>query len=175
LRDLPPGSHLDLATGQFTWAPGPGYLGTYHFAFLRGGQQIPVDITIRPMTSAAAETSQIRMNVDLPTDGATVHGPVTIAGWAFDPQAWTGSGVGAVHVWAFRVDAPSAAPQFLGTAAIGLARPDVAAASGAQFGGAGFSLTTTALAPGEYDLVTYAWCVRTGRFEGVRTTRVIVR
>jgi hypothetical protein len=175
LRDLPPGSHLDAATGQFTWAPGPGYLGTYHFAFLHGGQQIPVDITIRPMTSVAAGTSPIRMNVDLPTDGATVPGPVTIAGWALDPQAWTGAGIGAVHVWAFRVDAPSTGPQFLGTAALGLPRPDVANAFGAQFGQAGFSLTTTALAPGAYDVVTYAWCDRTGRFEDSRMVRVIVR
>jgi hypothetical protein len=145
------------------------------FAFLSGGQQIPVDITIRPMTGVAGGTSQIRMNADLPVDGATIHGPVTIAGWALDPQAWTGAGIGAVHVWAFRVDAPSTGPQFLGTATVGLPRPDVANAFGAQFGNAGFSLTTTALAPGEYDIVAYAWCDRTQRFEDARTVRVIVR
>lgn len=48
LRDLPPGSRLDTATGQFTWAPGPGYLGTYHLEFLRGPERIRVDVTIRP-------------------------------------------------------------------------------------------------------------------------------
>jgi hypothetical protein len=176
LRDLPPGSHLDAATGQFAWVPGPGYLGTYHFAFLHDGRQIPVDITIRPMTNVVADgTSQIRMNVDLPGDGASVHGPVTMAGWALDPQSWTGSGIGAVHVWAFRVDAPSTGPQFLGTSSLGLARPDVATAFGPQFGQAGFSLTTTALTPGEYDVVAYVWCDRTGRFEDARTVRVIVR
>jgi GH25 family lysozyme M1 (1,4-beta-N-acetylmuramidase) len=171
LRGLPSGSHLDSATGQFAWAPGPGYL----LAFLHDGQQIPVDITVRPMTSVAVGTSQIRMNVDLPTDGATVHGPVTLAGWALDPQAWTGSGIGAVHVWAFRRDAPTTGPQFLGTATLGLARPDVATAFGAQFGGPGFSLTTSTLAPGEYDVVAYAWCERTQQFEDARTVRVTVR
>ena len=36
LRDLPPGSHLDPATGVFTWTPGPGYIGTYRLTFVRG-------------------------------------------------------------------------------------------------------------------------------------------
>jgi hypothetical protein len=48
LRDLPPGSHLDAGSGQFTWMPGPGYLGTYTLVFLRDGRQIPVEVTIRP-------------------------------------------------------------------------------------------------------------------------------
>ena len=34
LRDLPAGSHLDPATGIFTWAPGPGYIGTYRLTFV---------------------------------------------------------------------------------------------------------------------------------------------
>ena len=37
LRDLPVGSHLDTASGTFTWAPAPGYLGTYHLVFVGGG------------------------------------------------------------------------------------------------------------------------------------------
>jgi hypothetical protein len=48
LRDLPPGSRLDLATGVFTWSPGLGYLGTYRLVFVRGGEQIVIDVTIRP-------------------------------------------------------------------------------------------------------------------------------
>jgi hypothetical protein len=48
LRDLPPGSHLDAASGQFSWMPGPGYLGTYQLIFLRDGRQISVEVTIRP-------------------------------------------------------------------------------------------------------------------------------
>jgi sugar lactone lactonase YvrE len=48
LRDLPPGSRLDAATGRFTWMPGPGYLGTYRLAFVCGDDQILVDVTIAP-------------------------------------------------------------------------------------------------------------------------------
>jgi len=46
LRDLPVGSHLDRATGLFTWMPGPAYLGTYRLTFVRGGEQVSVDVTV---------------------------------------------------------------------------------------------------------------------------------
>jgi len=34
LRDLPAGSTLDHASGQFSWIPGPGYLGKYLMVFV---------------------------------------------------------------------------------------------------------------------------------------------
>jgi len=175
LRDLPPGSSLTIDTGVFTWSPGLGYLGTYRLAFVRGGEQIVVDVTIRPMAPAPSETSGIQMSVDLPQDGDSVSGPITVAGWALDPQAWTGSGIDAVHVWAQRVDAAAAAPEFLGAAALGGSRPDVAQAHGPTFGTTGFSLTTDALARGQYDLTVFAWNHRTARWEDARTVRVTVR
>jgi hypothetical protein len=49
LRDLPVGSHLDATTGTFTWAPAPGYFGTYHLVFIVNDEQVPIDVTIRPM------------------------------------------------------------------------------------------------------------------------------
>jgi hypothetical protein len=60
LRDLPPGSRLDPQTGKFTWAPGLGYLGTYRLAFVRGSEQIQVDVTIRPARPAASGPGGIR-------------------------------------------------------------------------------------------------------------------
>ena len=170
LRDLPPGSHLDVATGQFTWAPGPGYLGTYRLAFVRNGERLTVDVTIRPPAGA----SQIQMFVDTPTDGAIVDGPTTIAGWALDPHAWTGAGIDAVHVWATRQDVGTAA-QFLGAAQLNVSRPDVAAAFGGQFANAGYSLVAPTLDPGVYDLTIYAHSARKGQWEDARTVRVTVR
>ncbi len=35
LAPLPIGSHLDAATGSFTWAPGEGFVGTYDLVFVR--------------------------------------------------------------------------------------------------------------------------------------------
>jgi acyl-homoserine lactone acylase PvdQ len=98
-----------------------------------------------------------------------------VAGWALDPQAAIGSGIGAVHVWAQRRDLPGAWPEFLGAAALGGARPDVAQAFGPQFNTAGFDMTTTALVPGQYDLTVYSWNRRTARWEDARTVTVTVR
>jgi len=171
LRDLPPGSHLDPQTGQFTWAPGLGYLGTYRLAFVRGGELTTVDVTIRPMPPTAPGEQAVRMFIDVPREGDIVSGAITIAGWALDPSAWTGSGIDAVHVWAQRVDEAAATPQFLGAAALGGQRPDVAAVYGASFGTAGFSLTTNALPAGEYDITIFVWNRRTARWEDARTVR----
>jgi hypothetical protein len=175
LRDLPPGSRLDIATGVFTWSPGLGYVGTYRLAFVRGGEQILVDVTIGPMAPAADGASEIRMSVDMPRSGESVSVGFIVAGWALDPQSWTGSGIDAVHVWAQRTDAAAVAPQFLGAAALGGWRPDVAHAYGAMFGAAGFSLTTGELAPGQYDLTVFVWNRRTARWEDARTVRVTIR
>jgi hypothetical protein len=74
LRDLPPGSSLNADTGVFTWSPGLGYLGTYRLVFVRGGEQIVVDVTIRPMAQADAGEHEIRMAIDVPRAGDHVSG-----------------------------------------------------------------------------------------------------
>jgi hypothetical protein len=53
LRPLPVGSSLDAQSGVFKWQPGPGFVGTYDFVFIRrlqGGYKtrIPVKLTIEP-------------------------------------------------------------------------------------------------------------------------------
>ena len=37
LAALPAGSFLDRKTGEFFWQPGPGFVGTYEFVFVRNG------------------------------------------------------------------------------------------------------------------------------------------
>jgi hypothetical protein len=103
-----------------------------------------------------------------------MSGSFTVAGWALDPQAAIGSGIGAVHVWAQRRDAPGVEAQYLGAAELGGRRPDVAAAFGPQFDRAGFGLTV-GLAPGRYDITVFAWSRRTARWEDARTVAVAVR
>jgi hypothetical protein len=175
LRDLPPGSRLDLATGLFTWTPGLAYFGTYRLAFVRGGEQIAVDVTIRPIEAVVPGEAAIRMHVDVPIDGAAVSGEFIVAGWALDPHTSFGSGIEAVHVWAQRRDQPGVWPEFLGSATLGGVRPDVAAVYGTSFGTAGFSLTTDRLEPGQYDITAYVWNRRTARWEDARTVAVTVR
>ena len=53
LRPLPVGSTLNPLTGRFSWMPGPGFLGTYRFAFIRIDRGSPsaafrLEITVRP-------------------------------------------------------------------------------------------------------------------------------
>jgi hypothetical protein len=117
----------------------------------------------------------MRAYIDAPSANATVAGRFAVAGWAADLEAWQGSGIGAVHVWARRLDVPAAAPVFLGTAQVGLRRPDVAAAMGAQLDRAGWELVTPGLAPGKYDITAYLLSIRTGRFEDARSVIVTVR
>lgn len=174
LRDLPVGSALDPETGLFTWMPGPGYLGTYRLEFARGEERVSVDVTVGALEAAPGD-SEIRMSLDTPWIGQTVSSPFVVAGWALDPASWTGSGIGTIHVWAQRLDAPGVEPAFLGVAALAGERPDVGAAFGRQFDRSGFSLTVEKLPPGLYDVTAYAWNFRTGRWEDARTTRVTVR
>ena len=53
LRSLPVGSTLDRANGVFKWQPGPGFIGSYEFVFVRtissgSKTRLPVTVTIRP-------------------------------------------------------------------------------------------------------------------------------
>jgi hypothetical protein len=98
-----------------------------------------------------------------------------VAGWALDTAAWQGSGVGAVHVWAQRRDVPASQEVFLGAAAVGVERPDVAGVYGPQFDRSGWTVTASGVEPGTYDVTAYFWSTRTGRFEDARTVSVNVR
>jgi hypothetical protein len=173
LRALPAGSAFDAATGEFTWASGPGFIGTYDLVFLEGASTIAVEVTVEP--KASAMPGSIRAFIDAPSANATVPERFVVAGWAADLEAWQGSGVGAVHIWARRLDVPAAAPVFLGAAKVGLRRPDVGAAMGAQFDRAGWELATPDLEPGKYDITAYLWSIRTGRFEDARSLVTTVR
>jgi hypothetical protein len=173
LRPLPPGGQLNTATGQFTWVPGPGYIGTYDLVFVQGSSQVAVEVTIEPKSTITA--GLMRGIIDVPTPSASVGGAFTVAGWALDLAAWHGAGVGAVHVWAQRRDAAGAAPVFLGPASLGVSRPDVATAFGKQFDRAGWSLAASGLPAGVYDVTAYFWSNRTGQFDDARTVTVTVR
>jgi hypothetical protein len=105
------------------------------------------------------------MSLDMPANGSTITPNFTVAGWAIDRTAPTGSGVDAVHVWAFPwTGSGFGSAMFLGTATLGLARPDVGAVFGAQFGSSGYALQVSGLALGAYRVVAYAHSTVTGTF-----------
>ena len=173
LRPLPPGSQLNTETRTFTWAPGAGYIGSYELVFLHGNAQIAVQVMIEPKRIEVP--GRLRAHIDLPAPNASVSGSFVIAGWALDLDAWQGSGVGAVHVWAHRRDVPVSEPIFVGSADVGGSRPDVANAFGPQFDRAGWGLTASSLERGLYDITAYFWSNRTQQFEDARTTTVSLR
>jgi phosphatidylserine/phosphatidylglycerophosphate/cardiolipin synthase-like enzyme len=125
-------------------------------------------------TGAAAVngTPEPYMSVDVPGPGATVRQPFLFAGWALDRGAASGNGVDAVHVYAFPLAGGS--PIFLGAPPTGVARPDIGAMFGAQFGGAGYALAVRGLPPGGYRLVAYAHSTVTGTFPLFRTVDVTI-
>ncbi len=177
LRPLPVGS--TLRDGWFAWMPPPGYLGDYDLIFVRGNERIDVTVTVGRLVPVADGEAQVRMHLDgvTPTGATTVSGrrEVRIDGWAFDPQAPFGAGIGAVHVWATRLDVGGAPPPvFIGAADLHVSRPDVARAFAGGPPASGFVLHAS-LAPGAYDLTAYVWNERTQRFEDARSVTVVVR
>jgi hypothetical protein len=117
-------------------------------------------------------TPDTRLFVDSPQNGGTYAGRVLVQGWAVDTAAASGTGVDAVHVWAFPV---SGAPGFLvGAATMGLARLDVASYLGdSRFTNSGYQIVAR-LAPGTYDLGVYARSTVANAFNTVKVIRVVV-
>jgi len=112
------------------------------------------------------------MSLDVPTANATVQASFAISGWALDAGSPSGTGVDAVHVWAFPTS--GASPIFLGAASLGVGRPDVGAYIGdGRFSPSGFGLSAT-LSPGVYDVRAYAFSTVAGGFNNSAATRITV-
>jgi glucose/arabinose dehydrogenase len=113
--------------------------------------------------------------VDAPRTNTTVDRPFLIGGWAIDAGAASGTGIDAVHVWAYPVAPATGSPVFVGAASFG-DRPDVAAIYGAQFRPSGFNvMATSSPPPGVWDLVVFAHSTVSGAFDAVQVIRVTVR
>jgi FG-GAP repeat protein len=112
------------------------------------------------------------MALDVPVNGTTPTPPFTVSGWAIDRAAAVGSGVDAVHIYAY--PASGGAPIGLGIASYGAARSDIAAAFGSQFLNSGFSLTVASLQPGTYDIRAFARSTVAGAFIDSRANRITI-
>jgi hypothetical protein len=172
---LPAGSQLGAATGHFTWAPGAGFIGRYDLVFVRweGARAVgrrEVRIILAPKGRGHVG---VQVEIDMPRSQQDVGQPFLLAGWAADLDAPAGTGIETLHVWAY--PATGGTPLFLGTAALGGVRPDVAAIHGDQFRSAGFTFTAQGLTPGTYDLVVFPWRHVSGGFAVPKTVHVTVR
>ena len=115
-----------------------------------------------------------RMWSDLPTQHQTLtQNNVVVGGWAVDTGSSTGTGVDAVHVYAY--PSTGAAPILVGVAVYGIARPDVAGALGsARFTPSGFAVQGS-LPPGDYNLVVFAHSTVADAFNNVQVIAIQVR
>jgi hypothetical protein len=168
-RALPLGSSLDGQSGVFYWQPAAGFLGSHDLEF-----EVDYDFESTVVLARAAIGPPVRMSVDAPLAGSTLSSSFVIAGWALDLAAERGSGVDAVHVWAYPVGT-AGAPTFLGAAEIGGSREDVGQVFGGSFRRSGYHLTASGLAPGAYDLVIYARRAGSGTFHNAERVRVQVK
>ena len=174
---LPAGSHLDPVTGVFTWQPGVGFIYTYDLVFVRRVGAVAVSrreirIVLNPKGSNRVGPQVV---IDYPAagDAADAGQPLLVAGWAVDTDADAGTGVDTVHVWAYPIEGGQ--PLFLGAAAYGGRRPDVAAIHGARFRDSGYGLIVNTLPAGSYNLAVFAWSTVASDFVPARVVRVTVR
>ncbi len=113
-----------------------------------------------------------RLTIDAPHTATVTSSQFVIVGWAIDTAASTGSGIDAVHVWAYPLS--GGAPVFAAAAMLGGSRPDVGAVFGSQFSSAGFSAVISGLSPTAYRLVAYGHSVVTGAFSVQQQVTVTV-
>ena len=122
---------------------------------------------------------QTIIDLPIPPEGGSyrVTERIVVAGWAADLDATADRGVDAVHVWAYPVTAEGGhgSPIWIGAAAYGGARPDVAAIYGDRFRDTGYGIIVRGLAPGTYDLAVFAYSTVAGGFVPAKTVRVTVR
>ena len=114
------------------------------------------------------------MSMDAPGNGSLQRASFTVSGWAADLTASSGSGVDAVHVYAYLITGTTfGAPLFLGEAAYGAPRTDVGGVFGSQFTNSAFSLSAS-LGAGSYRVIAYARSTVTASFSMSRSADMIV-
>lgn len=130
--------------------------------------------TTAPAPAPAPGPSRPALSVDLPANGSTVAQPFAITGWALDGGASGSAGIDFLDIWAYPNPGSGTAAVYLGQARTGGSRPDIAAAFGPQFGGAGYGIAVKGLPPAVYQIVAFAHSTVTGTFADARTVTVQV-
>lgn len=151
--------------------PAPGAYDLYVFAHSTVSGTFNNVKIVRVNVQAAV--SNPKMWLDTPAANQTISQNVTVAGWAVDLGAASGTGVDTVHVWAYPLS--GASPVFVGVATYGTSRPDVGGFAGsARFTPSGFVVTGT-LPSGDYNLVAFAHSTVTNTFNNVVLVPIKVR
>lgn len=156
---------------SYTVVLNPSTPTTYYFAVQAVNTSSLRSLYSAEVNAAVDPTSGV-LTIDRPVQNAVVPTDMLLSGWAIDRSSTNGSGVDAVHAYAYPVLGGPAT--FLGAASYGASRADVAAAYGSQFVNSGYSLPIAHLPPGTYDLAFYAHSTVSNSFNVVRTRRVTI-
>ncbi len=157
--------------------PGAYMLGVYARSTVTGAFNIVK--TLHFTVSATA-----LMSIDAPGAEATLTGDgFTVAGWAMDRSVEStspsGTGVDALHVYAFPNPGSGQPAIFLGLATLGVARPDVGGIYGSRYGHSGYTLDVSrsaiGLAPGVYNIAVIAHSAVSNTFNNVAVIRVTLQ
>jgi hypothetical protein len=168
--------------------PGVAFYGNYDLVFVRWSAGRPVarqDVRVI-LNAKGSNRVGPQTVIDLPAEAGTLGGvgrvfraggSFFLAGWAADLDSGVDTGVAAIHVWAYPVDATGNRldPIFLGTAAYGGPRPDVAGVYGVRFANSGYGMSVAGLAPGTYDIAVFAFSTVVGDFTAAKVVRVTIR
>ncbi|HET7092412.1 MAG TPA: hypothetical protein VFI22_03015, partial [Thermomicrobiales bacterium] len=149
-------SAVPLANKQYVWNAGSVPQGTYYiYAVASDGRNATAQYSSGPVrvSGFAGAASQPVLSIDTPRNGATGAAQFTIAGWAIDLGAASGTGIDAIDAYA---DPGTAQQTLLGHARLGVARADVAAAYGAQFSNSGYAIAVGSLSGGRHTIAVYA-------------------
>ena len=130
-----------------------------------GSRYFIVQNAASPSTADPAESPIVtragpEVTIDRPAAASVIAAgeSLHVSGSAVDRDAGRGTGVGAIHVWAY--PAGNGQPMFLGVA---------------DLTGSGYELVTDGLPPGTYDIAVFAWSTVMHTFAPARTVRVVVR
>ena len=127
-----------------------------------------------PATANITINTTKMMSIDVPVAESTVTASVFgIAGWAVDRSAASGTGVDAVHIWAYHSPGSGEAPIFLGVATYGQSRPDVGAILGTRYQNSGYVLNVVNLPTGVWDIAVIAHSTATNSFDNLAVLRIV--
>jgi hypothetical protein len=157
--------------------PGAYVLGAYARSTVTGAFSI---VQTQHFTVSATAL----MSIDTPVAEATLTGSgFTVGGWAMDRSvqntALSGTGVDALHVYAYPNPGSGQPAIFLGLATLGVARPDVGAVYGSRYGHSGYTIdisrSAAGLAPGVYNIAVIAHSAVSNTFNNVAVLRVTLQ
>ena len=146
--------------------------GQFVVSYINGGSAVLERVSLPLASPPGPRFSNVLGHVDGPADGATVGSSFLFSGWALDFGASTGTGIDAVHAWAFPDDGSPAI--FLGADQAFHARGDVGSVYGPHFANSGFGIQVNGLGQGTYTIVAYARSTVSGAFTQVDASSVTV-